>query len=561
MKKTTLKSIVAASILLSMTWANADLAIGNNTPNTLATSQHTTEIKGKVVDKSGNPIAGATVSVKGTARGTATIGDGSFILKVQPNDKMVVASFIGMKSLELAIPQNGIPLNIVLEDDAQLIEDVIITGYGTYKKSAYAGSASTVKTETLKDVPTTNLSQMLQGVTPGITLTGTSNQPGSTAQIRVRGMGSFNASNDPLYVIDGVPISSGDVSALGSKSGFDLMSTINPSDIENITVIKDAAAASLYGSRAANGVILITTKKGKTGKPSYTFKSDWGFTDFAMDYRTPMGGQERRDLIFEGLVNQGLLGMAKENNYLEMSQDEAIAYANKNIDSYAPIPKNGFVDWTDLLFRKGFHQNYEVSANGGTDKIKYYTSIGYTRQEGVSYQSELERITGRLNVSYKMSPKLEMGANILFAEAKQEVSGEGSTYTSPLYSSRNTVTPSNAAYNEDGTYATWFPRNGDRNPKSTADLNYDREWINRALNTVYASYDIMKGLKFKSTFSYDFSLTKGRSWRDPKTSDGSKDNGRTDKIYNDRKDMVWSNILSYEKTFKDLHNVDVVMGY
>lgn len=562
MKKTSRKAMLVAAVLLSGMYAQADLTDAFvSTPGSTTSLQQIAEVKGKVIDKMGSPVIGATIAVKGTNRGAATAADGTFTLKILAGDKTIVASFIGMKSVEIAVPQNGLPLNIVLEDDARMIEDVIITGYGTFKKSAFAGSASMVKTDNLKDLPTTNLTQMLQGASPGLTLSGSSNQPGSAAQIRVRGMGSFNAGNNPLYVIDDVPVMSGNVSSLSSNGGFDIMSSINPADIENITVIKDAAAASLYGSRAANGVILIKTKSGKAGKATFSFKADMGFTDFAMKYRTPMGGEERREVIFEGLRNQGLNAYAKENNYAKMTPEEATAYANKYIDTYAPKPWNGWADWSDILFRKGVHQNYEFSATGGDDKIKYYSSIGYTNQEGVSYQSNLERVTGRLNVSYKMTPKLELSANLLYSEVQQDVNSEGGTYTSPLYASRNTATPSNPAFKEDGTYSDYFPRMDGRNPKATADLNYSREWISRAFNTLKATYSFTHDIKFKSTFSYDFSMNKGKSWNDPLTSDGVKDNGRADMTFDERKSMVWSNVLSYETTIKDKHNFDAVAGY
>lgn len=562
MKKITQKSMLAALVLLSAMYPQEGLAstIGTK-PSNMASMQQMLEVKGKVVDKSGNPLVGVTVAVKGTTKGAATAIDGTFILKVSASDKTIQASFIGMKTVELAVPHNGLPLTFVLEDDAKMIDDVIVTAYGSFKKSAFAGSASTVKTDNLKDLPTTNLTQMLQGSSPGLTLSSSSNQPGSAAQIRVRGMGSFNAGNNPLYVIDDVPVMSGNVSALGSNGGLDLMSSINPADIENITVIKDAAAASLYGSRAANGVIIIKTKSGKSGKASFNFKADMGFTDFAMQYRKPMGGEERRELLFEGLRNQGLRGYAKDNSYKKMTEEEATAYANKMIDTYAPKPWNGWADWTDLLFRKGFHQNYEFSATGGDEKLKYYSSISYTNQEGVSYQSNLERVTGRLNVSYKIAPKLELAANLLYSEVQQDVSSEGSTYTSPLYSSRNSATPSNPAYNEDGSYSDYFPRMDGRNPKATADLNYNREWINRAFNTLKATYSFTDKIKFKSTFSYDFSMNKGKSWNDPLTSDGAKDNGRSDVTFDERKSIVWSNVLSFEKTFNEKHAFDAVAGY
>ena len=240
------------------------------------------KITGRVIDSSGEPIIGASVMVKGTGSGSVTDVDGCF--NILTNNKRVTlsVSYIGFQPQDV-VSEGNKELNIMLRPNEQLLEEVVVTGYGTYKKSAYAGSASTVKTSQLKDVPAVSFSGLLQGAAPGIQISSSSGQPGAATSINIRGMGSFNASNSPLYVIDGVPTMSGNVSTLDTDAGLDIMSTINTSDIENITVIKDAAAASLYGSRAANGVILITTKKGKVGKPSVAFKSDWGFSDFAMD--------------------------------------------------------------------------------------------------------------------------------------------------------------------------------------------------------------------------------------------------------------------------------------
>ena len=238
------------------------------------------------------------------------------------------------------------------------MDEVIVTGYGTFKKSAYAGSASTLKSDKLADVPTVSFQDMLQGNTSGVTSSSSSGQPGSATSLRIRGMGSFNASNSPLYVIDGVPVISGSIDVTGSDAGLDVMSTLNPSDIENISIIKDAAAASLYGSRAANGVVLITTKQGKSGKAQVSLRADWGFSDFAMDYRPVMGGQQRRDYIYEGLKNGQLIE--------GKSEEEAKAYADEEIDNYAPVPWCGFVNWDDILFNTGKHQTYEASVAVGS---------------------------------------------------------------------------------------------------------------------------------------------------------------------------------------------------
>jgi TonB-dependent SusC/RagA subfamily outer membrane receptor len=206
-----------------------------------------------------------------------------------------------------------------------------------------------------------------------------------------------------------VPVISGNFSSLGTSSGLDILSTISPSDIESISVIKDAAAASLYGSRAANGVIVITTKKGSSGVAKITLKSEFGFSDFAVDYRPFMSGDERRETIYEGLINEGIY-------YNSLDQSAATAYADANIDKYAKMPWTGkWTDWKDLLFRKGSYRNNEVSVSGGSDKIKYFSSLGYTNQEGISVMGYLKRISGRMNISYEATKKLNVGANMSFS--------------------------------------------------------------------------------------------------------------------------------------------------
>ena len=511
-------------------------------------------VKGKVRDKEGNTLPGVSVQVKGTHSGVATDMDGNFELRLPDTGAVLIFSFVGMKTREIAVPNDGREMTVVLEADAERLEEVIVTGYGTFKKSAYAGSASTVKTQTLKDIPAVSFSQVLQGAAPGIQISAGSGQPGASTSINIRGMGSFNASNSPLYVIDGVPMISGDVSALGTDAGFDVMATLNTSDIENITVIKDAAAAALYGSRAANGVILITTKSGQKGKPVFSFKADWGFSDFAMEFRPTIGGEERRNMIYQALKDGAMV-------YEEYSEESAIAYADEYIDYYAPVPWCGYTDWRDIMFRKGSHQTYEFSAAGGTDKLKYYSSLAYLKQEGITMSSGLERVSGRLNVDYTATDKLTLGAKMLFSNVSQDVYSEGTSYTAPFYAVVNCVVPSDPVYNEDGTWNRDFIRNDDRNPKLADEYNFRREYIIRSFNTIYASYDIIRDLNFKSTLSYDFTTTKGRLWYDPRTSDGDNYNGALEKSIYEQKKMVWSNVLSYRKTFNDKHNLDLLVGY
>ena len=220
----------------------------------------------------GEPLIGATVVLKDNPSvGAATDINGRYTFTIPENAKVLVVSYLGMKTQEVRIMRSN-KLNIALQPDEHLLQEVVVTGYGNFTRSSFTGSASTVRADMMKDIPVMSVEQKLQGMTSGVSITSSSGQPGATQSIRIRGMGSFNASQEPLFVIDGVPVTSGSLSTGGYDASYmnnsktNIMSSLNPSDIENITVIKDAAAASLYGSRAANGVILITTKKGKSGK-------------------------------------------------------------------------------------------------------------------------------------------------------------------------------------------------------------------------------------------------------------------------------------------------------
>lgn len=524
----------------------------NEVRGVAAVEQQKYTVTGTVIDETGESVIGANVLVKGTTNGQTTDLDGHFSIQVEQAAVTLVVSYVGYVRQEVKATA-GRMVKVVLVPDANLTEEVIVTGYGTFKKSAYAGSAASVKNEKIADVPSVSFQDLLQGNATGVQFTAASGQPGSAASLRIRGMGSFNASNSPLYVIDGVAVTSGFINSIDSDGGLDAMSTINTSDIADITIIKDAAAASLYGSRAANGVVLITTKKGQAGKAVVNLKADWGFSDFAMDYRPTLSGAERREYIYNGLK----LGQERGGK----SEADAIAYADKNIDKYAPVPWCGYVDWGDYLFRKGSHSNYEASLSGGSDRFKYYSSLAYFQQEGIVQTSSLERVTGRLNVDFQATDKLKMGANMMFTNLTQNVYSEGTSYTAPFYSSVSKLLPSDPVYNEDGSYNQKLISLKQRNPVLAQDYNYQREYVTRAFNTLYAEYEFIKDLKLKSTLSYDYNISKGKIWRDSRTSDGEKDNGAMSKAYGEYNKLVWSSQLSYKWNIKRDHHLDALLGY
>ncbi|MDH5825338.1 TonB-dependent receptor [Sphingobacterium faecium] len=511
-------------------------------------------IRGQVTDQSGKPLAGVTVSIKGTTNTVATDQNGNYAITA-PRGSVLMFSFLGYERKEVEATDEVVNVSLIFSQAN--LEEVIVTGYGTIKKSDYTGAASTIRTDRMADVPAVDFSTMLQGNAPGVQVNSLSGQPGGSADIRIRGMGSINASSRPLFVIDGVPVMSGDIASSSSNNaGLDVMSTLSNADIEQITVIKDAAAASLYGSRAAGGVILITTKSGKAGKPVFSFRGGYGLSSQATDFREVMDGPQRREMLLEGLRNRA--------RYMDKVVDETAieTYAQTNIDKYAPVPWSGWTDWKKVLFRENSpFRNADFSASGGDGKLSYYTSMGYTNQTGLTYQSGFERISGRLNVKYKMSDKLELGANILYSNIAQDVNAEGGTYTSPIYSTRHKVTGSEPVYNEDGTFFTDFFSNGERNPKAASLYNYRREQGDRSFNTVFANYKFFDDLVFNTTFSLDHTTTKYNSWSDPRSSDGEKANGSLSSSFTDYNQIVWRNSFTYTKDFASKHHLDVLAGY
>lgn len=508
-----------------------------------------TQVSGVVVDETGETVIGATILIKGTSQGTVTDYDGNFVLNTPVNATLVI-SYVGMNTQEIVATAN---MHIVMLTDSELLEEVVVTGYGSFKKSTFTGAASNVSTERLQDVPSLSVSSKLAGGAAGVQITSTSGQPGAVESVRIRGMGSINASNEPLYVIDGVPMSTGDAGGFSySQGGSSLLSTINANDIESITVIKDAAAASLYGSRAANGVIVITTKKGKAGNTKFSFKSDWGFSDMAVDYRPVLNGEDRRAVLHHGFVNYRLNAGA--------SEADAIAFADKNIDGYASQPWSGYTDWKDILFKKGAHQNYEFSAQGGSENTQFYTSLAYTEQEGITPNSAYERFTGNASLNHTAG-KFKFDFSTFFTKTNQEQISEGTGYASPIMVVAMTASPSTYPYNEDGSYSHSFPALGGANILETLEHNYDKNSINRSLNTASATWNIWDNLRLKEVLNYDFNQANNRVWWDPRSNDGRSSNGVFQRYMLNRNKLTTQTQLTYDKVVAVNHKFDVLLGF
>lgn len=511
-------------------------------------------VTGVVKDVMGESLIGANVVEKGrSTNGVITDFNGKFTLEVDESASLVV-SYIGYLAQDIPTKGKG-DFHIILKEDTNTLDEVVVTGYGDFKKATYTGSASVLTTEKLEALPVVSVGQMIESNIPGISVVaGTSSQPGAKTTLRVRGVASMNASTEPLYVLDGVPIPSYDLSNFTSMSeagGMGFIETLNPADIESITVLKDAASASLYGAKGANGVVLITTKKGKEGKLRVNMAAKYGITDFAYTYRPLMGGEERRELIHEGLVNFQL--------DKGVSEQEAQQYADANIDQYAKRLPQGYSDWESALFKTGYQQDYNLSASAGNQNSSFIGSLGYTKQTGVSLNSEMERFTGRVDASNKYK-KVEFGMNASFSWTKNVHLPEGKFYGSAIYASKVNLTPSTPIYNEDGTYASGYRENNGYNPILEAEVNDYYARTVRAMGTAKIAYNVWDNLKVSSVFTVDYSLTKDFFFQSPDGRDGATYQGRGRMQMTDRIRYTSQNNLTYSKTFGK-HSVSAVTAF
>lgn len=517
-------------------------------------------VSGIVLSSEDNePLIGATVSLKGNnGHGVVTDIEGKFELSIPSNAKRLVVSYLGMKSQEVRVPHNGKPMTIALEPESLNLDEVVVTGYGNFSKSSFTGSANTLRTDMVKEVPVLSVEQKLQGMTTGLQITSSSGQPGGNQNIRIRGMGSFNASQEPLFVIDGVPVTTGNLSTGGANAAYmnnsktNIMSTLNPADIENITVIKDAAAASLYGSRAANGVILITTKQGSKGRARVNLNIAGGFSDAAVNFRPTLNGNQRQELLMEGLMNYAI-----DNN---MQSPEEYAKATIGIDGY--IPSMGYTDWRNELLRTAMHQSYEASISGGNTRSNFYASLGYNKQEGLAKNSELQRYSARLNFSHKVGKYGEVGGNMMFSQMEQEMNEERGSSINPYLCVAMTMTPSMMVRDENGQYVGAYEGTS-LNPLRDILTDYNRVRLTRMFSTGYAAIEPIKGLKIKETLSYDYAIQKDARYYNPLSAAGPKSgsDAQTAKGFTEYGKLISSTSINYTATFAHRHHLDVLAAY
>lgn len=542
----------------------------------------------------GSTIAYANVQEEGTTNLVFTDDNGKFSINI-PSDGNLIISFMGYVTQK--VPVNGkAVINVVLAPEAVQLDETIVVAYGTAKKGTYTGAASVVKSDALKNVPTTSFENALNGKVAGLQITQSSGQAGATSQIRVRGIGSMNASNEPLYVIDGVPVNSGDVGQMSdyTYATNNIMNTLNPSDIESITVLKDAAASSLYGSRAANGVIMITTKRGKLGRPTVTFKASVAISpSWATDNYEVANTEENVEMLYE--IFHDYKTRNKTTNLADPAKNDAgMKYALSSMQSrmnrmgwdlavsdntvypeftFTPITGDGinnprkvgeWFDWEDAYFGTAVYQSYDLSVSGGTESTNYYASFAYTNDKGRIAINKFDRLSGRVNVSQKVGKHVEFTTNVNIANTKQagfnDTRNTGSNY---FMQTRNLLWgfyyPTD--YKTGNDYTTRY--------QSLAynQLYYQDQWESLSKTfKVQASetltIHILDGLDLKSIFSYDNTETKDHIYYSANHYNGSgSTNGTVTEMSTNYRNLVSSTTLNWNKTFKDKHTIGLLAGF
>jgi TonB-linked SusC/RagA family outer membrane protein len=543
-----------------------------------STAMAQTRVTGMVTaSEDGSPIPYAVVLLKG-ARGVGsnTDAEGRYAISNVPSDAVLIFSYVGYKTQEIPVAGRTV-VNVELVTDALALDEVIVVAYGTSTKGTFTGAASVVKADAIRDVPTLSFENAMSGKVAGMQITTVSGQAGSTSSIRVRGIGSMNASNEPLYVIDGVPVISGNVTQMGIYTSSNVMNSINPSDIESITVLKDAAASALYGSRAANGVIVITTKQGKQGKPVISFKASVGMTpSFATDNFEAASPREQVELYYENFWNAGVYSYG---DTYEDASASALAQLNKRFNKHGYIftaPDNTinsltitgeragkYFNWDDVLFRTAVYQSYDLSISGATETSSYYTSFSYTNDLGRSVINSFDRFTGRINFAQKVGKFVEFGTNINISSSGQDGFNDSrSTGSNYFMQSRNLLWglywPTDIA-----TGLPWTKRYGSYayNP-----LYYNDQWENtsntlRLLANETVTVTILPELILKSIFSYDNANTGDHLYYSALHFNGTNTNGSVSEMNTKINKLVSSTTLNYSKVFAEKHTMNLLVGW
>ena len=501
-------------------------------------------ITGKVTVAGGTPLAGVTVKVKGSKLGTSTDADGNFSINV-PDGATLIFSYVGYSVTERIVKGNG-AINITLEQKNQEMNQVVVVGYGTQRKREITGAVSTIKVNDIKDLQVTSIDQALQGKAAGVQVVNNTGAPGSFVQIRIRGTNSLSGSNEPLYVVDGVPINN---TLTGSyQAGNDQingMAGLNPSDIESIDILKDASTASIYGARAANGVVLITTKRGKPGRSVVSFNLNSGVQQ-----------QNRRYDLLNG------------QQYAIMSNELSARLAPNRPPFFSQLPTVN-TNWQDEIFQQGLFNNANIALTGGSDKVTYAVTGGLFDQKGTIINSKFRRYSLRSNVDINVNSKIKVGTNLFFSRTVnnrlrndggpnfQDAFNGNNVFGPNVLSSALVYNPTIKVYNPDGTYA----RDSITINSNPVALATEANLVSRNIRVIgnfFGDWQILKDLRFHTNFGIDVRNENEDFFFPPNPA--ALGSGRASSRAFNENLYVFENTLNYKKLFAAKHQLDVLAG-
>ncbi|MBR9776785.1 MAG: TonB-dependent receptor [Cytophagales bacterium] len=502
-------------------------------------------IKGVITEESGEPLPGATIMVKGTNIGTVTDLDGAYTITIPDNieNPVLEFSFIGFSPQEVVVGTQT-EINVTLSDNLASLNEVVVIGYGAVKKSDLTGAVSSVKASEIQQTPITSIDQGLVGRASGVMVTQTSGMPGAVASIRIRGSSSLQGGNEPLYVIDGFPVYSGaGFGETGGNARMSGLSTINPADIESIEILKDASATAIYGARAANGVVLITTKSGKEGRDQVTFDAYYGVQKVVQKIDV-MNAYDYATLVNEAYTNDGLSPVYGADKMAELQAN----------------PKG--TDWQEEIFRAAPVQNYQLSFSGGDKKTNYAVSGNYFNQEGVIINSGFKRYSGRVNIARNISNKFKVGTNFNVSKTMSnavptDAGGSGGVVTGamkfnpilPVYSNQEL-----GIYTQVNSPGIIYP-----NPVASALEQVRESAMLRVLGNIFGEYEFVPNLVGKVSFGTDLVNTKFDTFIPTSIFES---NGIAKATVNGGYTTNWlnENTLSWNKKISDLHSVSLLGG-
>ena len=505
-------------------------------------------VTGKVTDATtGELLPGVTIVIKGTTTGVASDLDGSYTIDVPSNNTVLQFTSVGYASQEITVGPRSV-IDVAMQADVTMIEELVVIGYGFKKKRNLTGSISSISAANIEDTPVKDVLSALQGRAPGVFVTSNSGAPGAGITVRVRGYSSLNSGNDPLYVIDGVPVESNTMTSLNGYDmhGLNPLSDINPGDIESIEVLKDAASTAIYGSRAANGVVLITTKRGREGKATVSLNYFSGISEITRKLGV-LNATQWRQVIIDSYKN-----LDRYNNATVPTEPHWTA-----IDSLNPM-NNGDVDWQSVMYRRAWQHQLELGVQGGTEAARYAFSSSYLDQDGIFLASNYKRITSRLNTDFKVSDKLTIGQNISFTNGKNNRINAGGTGNLSLVQSILVRPPIYSLTYPDGSPIYYF--NGKRNPVGMAEECTHLNVSNRIIGNQYLEYDILDGLMFRTSLGIDYIAMKEDEFY-PTTVDYRV--GYNWGSVRARTNMTWANenYLTYTTTVADVHELSAMAGF